>query len=193
MKYKSTLKYTVKQPIVILEPYGHCLTRLNNWCQFWITSTFEWLTSLRWNLSAGVQFSSTPQRPKSCHCLSGCPGKSYSQMWIRCVLLPIQRAPKIWTACWHFITTETGTKSLLEELSAVAPPGATLQTSSLWADTFWMASQRHSRQRAHSYNTWSRNDWHMNERWRVVQTYKCSFPNMKPYISNYWYCLSNEE
>lgn len=38
-----------------------------------------------------------------------------------------------------------------------APPGATLQMSSLWADTFWMVSQRRSQQRAHSYNTWGGN------------------------------------
>lgn len=61
------------------------------------------------------------------------------------------------TSRFTFSTIDEDKESLLEELSVGAPPGATLQKSSLWAGTFWRVPQRHSRQRAHSYNTWPRN------------------------------------
>lgn len=44
-------------------------------------------------------------------------------------------------------------KSLRVGLFVGASPGATLQTSSLWAGTLWTVPQTHSRQRARSYNT----------------------------------------
>lgn len=37
--------------------------------------------------------------------------------------------------------------------SVGAPPGGSPQRSSLWVDTFWTVSQRHSRQTGHSCNT----------------------------------------
>lgn len=37
--------------------------------------------------------------------------------------------------------------------SVGALPGGSPQRSSLWVDTFWMVSQKHSRQMAHSCNT----------------------------------------
>lgn len=75
-----------------------------------------------------------------------------------------RKISKLWchsenvTSWFAFPTTEGKIKSLLEELSVGASPGATLQMSSLWAGIFWWVPQTRSRQRARSYNTWSESE-----------------------------------
>lgn len=87
-------------------------------------------------------------------------------MWIKCLsltpLLCLQLFLETFLNAVYqmspvtFSTVDEKIKSLLEELSVGASPGATLQMSSLWAGIFWKVPQTHSRQRARSYNTWSR-------------------------------------
>lgn len=132
--------------------------RFGQWCG---SPAFAWLTPLRRHPSADVQLSWILQRPKPSRCLSGCPGKRHSGTWIR----GLRSTPAFsenncsggYVRRQVFWTTDEDTRSLLEELCVRGPPGATLQMSSPWADTFWMVSQRRSRQKAHSYNTWWRN------------------------------------
>lgn len=141
----------------------------------WIKA-FVWLTFSRRRPCACVQFSQILRRPEPSRCPSGYPGKRHS--WTSCELnafswplcnvcncswwLPEERIPKDRchspnvTSLFTFSTVDEKIKSLPEELSAGASPREALQMSSLWAGMFWSDPQTHSRQRARSYNTWSK-------------------------------------
>lgn len=161
-----------------------CFLILTLWCDYctsivrhfqtviWIQA-FVWLTFSRWCPCACVQSALIPRRPGPSRCLSGYPGERHS--WTSCESnvfgcfvwnyfwsLPEEKVPEIKTnapnvtSLFTLSAVDKKIKSLLEELSVGASPGAVLQMSSLWAGILWRVPQTHSRQRAHSYNTWSR-------------------------------------
>lgn len=110
-------------------------------------------TSLRQHLSAGVQFSSALRRPAPSHCPSGCPAKVDTAFidWLQSKWYFWQNVTAGLNKNW---CVEKGRRSPAG-LCEGAPPGGALQMSSLWAGIIWRGPQRRSRQRAHSYNTWS--------------------------------------
>lgn len=103
-----------------------------------------WLTSLSWGPSGGVRSSWVLQRPGSCRCRSGCPERRLQSEVNRGDLY----GPSADGSDFH-----TGGRGSPVGSSVGAPPGGSPQRSSLWVDTFWTVSQRHSRQTARSCNT----------------------------------------